>query len=149
MPIYQDVFGGANIYPSEISYSTQNLSADVTLSWPEETSTNTNLATRIIDVTQTAPSPTFSIIVPDATKSGTGNTILFNNIGSHTFLVKNAGGVQIGSVAAGQVWQLYLTNNSTANGDWVFLQYGATTSTANASSLAGTGIVAIGTVLSQ
>ena len=41
MPIYQDVFGGANIYPSEISYSTQNLSADVTLSWPEETSTNT------------------------------------------------------------------------------------------------------------
>lgn len=149
MPIYQDVFGGANIYPSEISYSTQNLSADVTLSWPEETSTNTNLATRIIDVTQTAPSPTFSIIVPDAQKSGTGNTILFNNKGAHTFLVKNAGGVQIGSVAAGQVWQLYLTNNSTANGDWVFLQYGATTSTANASSLAGTGIVAIGTVLSQ
>ena len=31
----------------------------------------------------------------------------------------------------------------------MFLQYGATTSTANASSLAGTGIVAIGTVLSQ
>ena len=54
MPIYQDVFGGANIYPSEISYSYSKLSADVTLSWPEETSTNTNLATRIIDVTQTA-----------------------------------------------------------------------------------------------
>ena len=51
MPIYTDVFGGANIYPSEISYSAIALSADVTLSWPEETSTNTNLATRIIDVT--------------------------------------------------------------------------------------------------
>ena len=149
MPIYQDVFGGANIYPSEISYSTQTLSADVTLSWPEETSTNTNLATRIIDVEQTAASPTFSIIVPDATKSGTGNTILFNNKGSYTFLVKDAEGNQIGSVAAGQVWQLYLTNNSTIKGTWVFLQYGATTSTANASSLAGTGIIAIGTVLSQ
>ena len=147
MPIYQDVFGGANIYPSEISYSTQNLSADVTLSWPEETSTNTNLATRIIDVTQTGAG--FSIIVPDAQKSGTGNTILFNNIGSHTFLVKNAGGVQLGSIAAGEVYQLYLTDNSTTNGTWVFLQYGATTSTANAASLAGTGIVAIGTVLSQ
>ena len=147
MPIYQDVFGGANIYPSEISYSTQDLSADVTLSWPEETSTNTNLATRIIDVTQTGAG--FSIIVPDAQKSGTGNTILFNNKGSHTFLVKNAGGVQLGSIAAGEVWQTYLTDNSTTNGTWVFLQYGATTSTANASSLAGTGIVAIGTVLSQ
>ena len=147
MPIYQDVFGGANIYPSEISYSTQNLSADVTLSWPEETSTNTNLATRIIDVTQTGAG--FSIIVPDAQKSGTGNTILFNNIGSHTFLVKNAGGIQLGSIAAGEVYQLYLTDNSTTNGTWVFLQYGATTSTANAASLAGTGIVAIGTVLSQ
>ena len=149
MPIYQDVFGGANIYPSEISYSTQNLSADVTLSWPEETSTNTNLATRIIDVTQAAASPTFSIIVPDAKKSGTGNTILFNNIGAHTFLVKDANGGQLGSIAAGEVYQLYLTDNSTTQGTWVFLQYGATTSTANAASLAGTGIVAIGTVLSQ
>ncbi len=149
MPIYQDVFGGANIYPSEISYSSQTLSADVTLSWPEETSTNVNLATRIIDVTQTASSPTFSIIVPDAKKSGTGNTILFNNKGSYTFLIKDANGGQLGSIAAGEVYQLYLTDNSTTQGTWVFLQYGATTSTANASSLAGTGIVAVGTLLSQ
>ena len=76
MPSYTDVFGGANIYPSEISYSSVALSADITLSWPEETSTNVNLATRIMDVT---PSSTgFSITLPDATKSGTGNTILFN-----------------------------------------------------------------------
>lgn len=147
MPIYQDVFGGANIYPSEISYSTQNLSADVTLSWPEETSTNVNLATRIIDVTQASAG--FSIILPDAKKSGTGNTILFNNRGSHTFTVKNAGGTQVGTIASGQLWQVYLTDNSTVDGTWVLLQYGATTSTANASSLAGTGIVAVGTLLSQ
>jgi len=52
-------------------------------------------------------------------------------------------------VAAGTLWQVYLTNNSTANGTWQSLQYGATTSTVNASSLAGTGIVAVGTLLSQ
>jgi hypothetical protein len=147
MPTYTDVFGGANIYPSEISYSAITLSADVVLSWPEETSTNTNLATRIIDVTETAAN--FSIFLPDAQKSGVGNTILFNNQGSHTFLVKDAGGTQVASVAAGTVWQVYLTSNTTTNGLWETLQFGATVSVANASALAGTGIVAVGTLLSQ
>ena len=147
MPSYTDVFGGANIYPSEISYSSVALSADITLSWPEETSTNVNLATRIMDVTPSGAG--FSIILPDAKKSGTGNTILFNNKGSDIFTVKNAGGVQVGTIAAGQIWQVYLTNNTTTNGTWQILQYGATTSSANASALAGTGIVAVGTVLSQ
>ena len=45
--------------------------------------------------------------------------------------------------------QVYVANNSTAAGTWRALQYGATTSTANASALAGTGIVAVGTLLSQ
>ena len=147
MPIYTDVFGGANIYPSEISYSAIALSADVVLSWPEETSTNDNLATRIIDVTPSAAGK--SIFLPDATKSGTGNTILFNNKGAYTFTVKDSTGVQVGTIAAGTLWQVYLTNNTTAAGIYQLLQYGATTSIANASALAGTGIVAVGALLSQ
>jgi len=147
MPIYTDVFGGANIYPSEISYSEIALTVDVTLSWPEETSTNTNLATRIIDVT--AATASLSIFLPDAKKSGVGNTILFNNQGAQTFIVKNAGGTQIASIAAGTVYQIYLTSNTTTNGLWESLQFGATVSEANASALAGTGIVAVGTLLSQ
>ena len=147
MPIYTDVFGGANIYPSEISYSSVALTTDITLSWPEETSTNVNLATRIMDVT---PSTTgLSIILPDASKTGTGNTILFNNRGANTFTVRDSTGVQVVTVAAGTLWQIYLTNNSTAAGVWRSLQYGATTSIANASALAGTGIVAVGALLSQ
>ena len=147
MPSYSDVFGGANIYPSEISYSAVALTTSITLSWPEETSTNVNLATRIMDVTPSAGS--FNITLPDADKSGTGNTILFNNKGSYTFTVLNAGGSQVGTIASGQLWQVYLTDNTTANGAWQLLQYGATTSSANASALAGTGIVAVGAVLSQ
>ena len=147
MPSYSDVFGGANIYPSEISYSSVALTASITLSWPEETSTNVNLATRIMDVTPSAGS--FNITLPDANKSGTGNTILFNNKGSYTFTVLNASGTQVGTIASGQLWQVYLTDNTTANGAWQLLQYGATTSSANASALAGTGIVAVGAVLSQ
>lgn len=147
MPIYTDVFGGANIYPSEISYSAIALSTDVVLSWPEETSASSNLATRIIDVTASAGS--LSIFMPDAMKSGTGNTVLFNNQGANTFIVKNATGTQLASIAAGTVWQVYLTNNTTEAGLWETLQFGATVSQANASALAGTGIVAVGTLLSQ
>ena len=147
MTIYQDVFGGATIYPSEISYSEIALSVDVTLSWPEETSANDNLATRIIDVTPAAGG--LSITLPAANKTGVGNTILFNNRGAHTFTVRNAVGAQVVTVAAGTLWQVYLASNSNAAGVWRSLQYGASTSSANASSLAGTGIVAVGTLLSQ
>jgi len=144
---YNDVFGGANIYPSEISYSAVTLDSNIVLSWPEETSAVNNLATRIMDVT--AVTTGFSITLPDAAKTGTGQTILFNNQGANAFLVKNADSVQVVSIAPGAVWQVYLTNNSTVAGEWETLQFGATTSVANASALAGTGIVAVGTLLSQ
>lgn len=147
MTIYNDVFGGANIYPSEISYSALNLTTDVVLSWPEETSSNDNLATKIIDVTADAAGR--SIYLPAGDKTGTGNTILFNNLGSYTVTVKNSTGAQIVTVAPSELWQVYLHDNTTAAGGWRALQYGAEVSQANASSLAGTGIVAVGTVLSQ
>lgn len=143
---YVDVFTGSNIYPTEINYSAVALSADVVLSWPEETSASGDLATRIIDVVPSAAG--YSIFLPDADKSTQGNTILFNNKGAFTFVVTDAVGTQVASVAAGTLWQVYLTDNTTAAGEWEILQYGATTSTANASALAGTGLVAIGTRLS-
>lgn len=147
MTTYTNVFGGANIYPSEISYSALTLTADVVLSWPQETSTNENLATRIIDVT--AAVADWSIFLPDAAKTGTGQTILFNNYGSTQVLVKSATGVQLIAMAAGTSWQIYLTNNSTESGSWRSFQYGASLSSANASALAGTGLIAIGAVLEQ
>ena len=144
---YTDVFGGANIYPSEISYSSTALTTDIVLSWPEETSASENLATRIMDISSSVALR--SVFLPSALKAGTGQTILFNNTGAQTFLVKNSAGVQVVSLAPGTIWQVYLTSNATAAGLWVALQYGAATSSANASALAGTGIVAVGTLLSQ
>ena len=101
MTIYQDVFGGANIYPSEISYSAIALTVDVVLSWPEETSANDNLATKIIDVT--AATAGLSIYLPAANKTGVGNTILFNNRGSDTFTVKNSVGTQVVKIGRAHV----------------------------------------------
>jgi len=146
MTTYTDVFGGANIYPSEISYSEIVLSADVTLNWPVESSAAENFATRIIDVQESASN--YSIILPAANETGVGQTILFNNTGSYTFLVKDATGVQVLSAPAGTAWQIYLSNNATAAGVWETFQYGASISSANASALAGTGLIAIGATLS-
>lgn len=147
MTTYNDVFGGSNVYPSEINYSAITLTADVTLSWPEETSATSNLATKIIDVS--AATPGFSITLPAANKTGTGNTILFSAVGAASFIVEDAAGVQVMVVTSGTSWQVYLTDNTTAAGVWESLQYGASVSVANASALAGTGIVAVGALLSQ
>lgn len=147
MTTYTDVFGGANIYPSEISYSSYALTADVTLSWPEETSSSTDLATRIIDIASATNG--WAFILPAANKTGTGNTILFNNLSNQTVTVKNSSGVQVVTIAPSELWQVYLADNSTSAGVWRALQYGAEVSVANASSLAGTGIIAVGTLLSQ
>ena len=147
MTTYTSVFGGANIYPSAVSYSAIALTVDVTLSWPEETSTSINLATKIIDVT--AASAGLKIFLPNAAKAGNGETILFNNLGAHTFTVVDSTGVQVVTPVSGTLWQIYLTSNATAAGLWETLQYGASLSNANASALAGTGIIAVGTLLSQ
>lgn len=147
MTTYNDVFGGANIYPSEISYSALALATNVILSWPDETSASADLATRIMDVTPDTSGR--ELTLPPADKTGTGQTILFNNRGAHTFTVRDATGVQVVTVGSGELWQVYLSDNSTVAGTWRALRYGVGTSQANASSLAGTGIVAVGTVLSQ
>jgi hypothetical protein len=147
MTTYTSVFGGATIYPTEISYAPITLTTDIVLSWPEETSTNVNLAARIMDIVSSAAGK--SIFLPEANKAGVGETILFNNLSANTVIIKNYDGTQIITIAAGTLWQVYLTNNTSTAGSWQSLQYGATTSQANASALAGTGIVAVGALLSQ
>lgn len=147
MTTYTDVFGGANIYPSEISYSALSLTTSVVLSWPEETSDSGPYATRIIDVSSSTD--TYSVTLPAADQASPGETILFNNIGANTVVVLNASGAQVASLASGQLWQVYLADNSTVGGVWRALQYGVGVSQVSASSLAGTGIVAVGTLLSQ
>jgi len=79
----------------------------------------------------------------------TGTAMLFNNTGAYAYTVHDSTGTQLLSSAVGTTYQLYLTDNSTPQGTWRAFQYGAAVSTANASSLAGTGIVALGSVLSQ
>jgi len=146
MTVYTNIFGGSNISPAEISYAAVSLTANTTYDWALETAPSANLIAGIMDVTAT--SGPWSLTLPSALEASTGQAILFNNVGSNSFIIRNNGGTQIAAPTAGQVWQIYLTNNTTAGGTWLAFQFGAAVSTANAASLAGTGLVAIGSLLS-
>jgi hypothetical protein len=89
------------------------------------------------------------ITMPDATEAGTGETVLFNNVGANTFTVKTATGTVICAPQSGTTFQIYLTDNSTVSGTWRSFQYGASVSATNAAALAGLGIKAIATTLNQ
>lgn len=147
MTVYTNVFGGATIYPSDVSYFEATLTADIVLSWPLETTSDTNIAASIVEIT--ANSPGYSVFLPSAALASTGQTILFNNVGGFTFTVKDATGNTICAPTSGQLWQVYVTDNTTAAGQWQAFQYGASVSTANAASLAGYGLKAISTTLNQ
>lgn len=143
---YQQVFGGNTIYPSDVSYLALALDADEVLQWPMEANTGDNLAARIIDIT---PSGAYSIFMPPANETGVGQTILFNNLGPATVTVKDNTGTTLASLAQGTQWQLYLISNETAAGQWRVFRYGAATAQAQASALAGYGLAATGSTLSQ
>lgn len=148
MTVFTQIFGGDNIAPSQVSYTSVTLSAAVTqFSWPVETSAAVDLIAGIMDVSSNSSG--YILRLPPANEVSNGQTILFNNIGANSFIVQDNTGVQVLNADPGQTWQIYLTDNSTIQGAWSAFQYGAAVSAVNAASLAGTGIIALGSLLSQ
>lgn len=146
MSSFTEVFGGTTIWPSDVSYLPLDLDANITLEWPLEAAAGENIIARIVNIT---PSGDYTITMPDATQTGNGQTVLFNNLGPNDVTIVKSGGGALLSLSAGEVWQVYLTNNTTAAGTWSTFQYGASTAQAQAAALEGPGIVAIGSVLAQ
>jgi hypothetical protein len=144
---FLNVFSGTTVYPAEVNYRAVALSANVTLEWPTEVSSTSNILASIMDVT---PSTSGLVVrLPAANLASVGETALFFNVGSDAFTIADNGGNTVVSIAPGIAWQVYLTSNATANGTWRATQYGAGTSTATAGSLVGAGIKAIGATLNQ
>jgi hypothetical protein len=144
---FLNVFSGTTVYPAEVNYRAVALSANVTLEWPTEVSSTSNILASIMDVTPSTSG--FTVRLPAANLASVGETALFFNVGSDAFVVADNGGNTVVSIAPGIAWQVYLTSNATANGTWRATQYGAGTSTATAGSLVGAGIKAIGATLNQ
>jgi hypothetical protein len=143
---FTQVFGGTTIYPSDVSYLAIALIDDIVLEWPLEATTGNNIVARIIDIT---PTGAFTITLPDAMSVSVGQTSLFNNLGPDTVIIENAAGAVILSIGAGEQWQAYLIDNTTAGGVWRTFRYGAAVAQAQAAALAGAGLIADGSTLAQ
>jgi len=146
-PTYTNPFTGQTVSPSPVGYESLSISADTTLQWPINGNDQTQVVANIIEVTATVAS--LSLIMPPATQVSVGQTALIRNIGSNTFTVKDNAGGTIVSIASGIAQYIYTTSNTTAAGTWSTVTFGAGTSAANAATLAGYGLTALGTTLNQ
>jgi len=146
MTTYVDPYTGVTINPSQVGYESLTISTDTTLQWPINGNTGSVVANQI-DVTATVGS--LKLFMPSATQVSTGASIIIRNSGSNTFTLVDTSGNTIIAITSGVVQYVYLTNNSTQNGTWSTLTFGAGTSAANASALAGYGLTAISSTLNQ
>ena len=98
----------------------------------------------------TATTAGLSLYMPPANQSSVGNDALIRNVGANTFTVKDFAGTNtIISVAAGESKYVYITANPTTTGTWGNIAFGTGTSSADAATLAGYGLVASGSTLNQ
>ena len=146
MTTYQNPFTGQTINPSQVGYEALTISVDTTLTWPVN-GNDSNVVANIMDITATVDG--LSLILPSAQQVSVGQNIIIRNIGSHTFNVVNAGLSVIATITSGIADFIYLTDNTTDNGSWTVITFGAGTSSANASTLAGYGLIALNTTLNQ
>lgn len=146
-PTYTNPFTGQTVSPSPVGYESLSISADTTLQWPINGNDQVQVVANIIEVTATVAS--LSLIMPPATQVSVGQTVLIRNIGANTFTVKDNAGGTIVSIASGIAQYIYTTTNTTAAGTWSTVTFGAGTSAANAATLAGYGLTALGTTLNQ
>jgi len=145
---YGEVFGGALLFPSQLSYLSITTAVDIILQWPTEQQVGgTNVVSDFLDINTTVAS--LNVDMPSASATGTGNKATINNIGANTFTVRDSTGATIQVVASGEVWVIVLTDNTTAAGTWTTFQLGAIVSAASASALAGAGLKAISATLNQ
>lgn len=144
---YNSPFTGQVIQPTDVSYRSITLSADITLSWPINGNATDNYVARIMDVTATASN--LKIAMPPANQASVGQDALIRNVGGIDFEVTDFDGNTIVVIAASKAEYIYITANPTTAGTWGIIDFGVGTSNANASALAGLGLQAIGSTLNQ
>mgnify|MGYP003347352049 CR=1 FL=1 len=145
MPVsYTNPYTGATISPSQVGYESLTMSTDTVLQWPINGNTS-NVVANIIEVTATTTG--LRLFMPPATQVSDGQTALIRNVGANAFTVTDTSGNTIVSVASGVAQYVYVTDNTTINGTWNTVTFGAGTSAANAATLAGYGLNAVGVTL--
>ena len=145
---YNSPFTGNVVQPTDVSFRAVTLSANTQLEWPINGNATDDYAARIMNVTATTGG--LSLYMPPANQTSVGNDAMIRNVGSNTFTVRTFGGNStIITIAAGEAKYIYVTANPDVYGTWGNIAFGAGTSSADAASLAGAGLVANGSTLGQ
>jgi len=145
---YNSPFTGNVIQPTDVSYSRITLTDDLQLTWPINGSITNDAAARVMEVSTTTTAN--ELWMPPANQASVGQDALIRNVGSVSVTVKDFTGANtIVTVAAGQAQYIYITTNATTAGTWGIIAFGIGSSGADAATLAGYGLLAIGQTLNQ
>jgi hypothetical protein len=145
---FNSPFTGNVVQPTDVSYRRISLTATLQLEWPINGTTTDDAAARIMEVSTTSTS--YYLEMPPANQASVGQDALIRNVGSVDLTVKTYGGAgTIVTVAAGEAQYIYITANPTTAGTWGIIAYGIGSSGADAATLAGYGLIAIGQTLNQ
>ena len=155
MTTYTSPFTGQTINPAQVSYESLTISGSVTLQWPINGNTS-NVVAGIIEVTATSSGS--ALVLPSATEVSVGTAFIVRNVGTtgnYSVTIENnsAGTIIVIPVAPTtatvNTYYIYLTDNSTTNGTWSTIAMGVGTSSASASALAGSGLIAQNATLNE
>ena len=144
---YVNPFTGQTVSPSQVGYLALTISANTPLQWPINGNDNEDVAANILAVTATTTG--LQIAMPPATQVSTGQAVIFRNIGSNPFTVTDNSGNTLIAINSGVAIYLYVTDNTTVNGTWANVTFGTGTSSSDAATLAGYGLLPINQTLNQ
>jgi hypothetical protein len=145
---FNSPFTGNVIQPTDVSYNRIILTADLQLTWPINGTTADDAAARIMEVSTLSTAN--ELWMPPANQGSVGQDALIRNVGAVAVTVKDYTGANtIVTVAAGEAQYIYITANATTAGTWGIIAFGIGSSGADAATLAGYGLLAIGQTLNQ
>jgi len=146
MTSYVSPFTGDVIQPTDVSYAAYTLTANKQLQWPSVANGTQSPAARIMEITAGSG---LKLIMPPANQASVGQDALIQNEGANTFTVTDYDDGTICTIAAGEAKYLYLTGNADTGGSWGVIDFGIGTSSPDAATLAGYGLLAISSTLNQ
>ena len=144
MTSYVDVFGGSPVQPSDLMYALIALDATndgVQAAWPGFQLGAEPVIARVTDLSSDQTNRVLTM--PSALQVSTGQDVLFSNVGAFTVLIDAADGTSLLSINPGERKYIYLADNTTEAGVWGIVGFGVGVSSADASALAGTGLLPV------
>lgn len=145
---YNSPFTGNVVQPTDVSYREITLAATTQLQWPINGTSTDDAAARIMEVS--TPNAAYYLLMPPANQASVGQDALIRNTGAQNLTVKDYAGVNtIVTITPGQAQYIYITDNPDESGTWGIIAFGIGSSGADAATLAGYGLLAIGQTLNQ